>query len=79
MLRCLPPAEKCKLKLSLPLFEAWVFFIDYIQLAFSSYDLAICTTLFYGCPDFHFIIAFCFQRLTVRVILFVPENDPSPG
>jgi hypothetical protein len=41
--------------LSLPLLEAGILFVDHIQLAFSSYDLAICASFLDGCPDFHFI------------------------
>jgi len=49
-----------KHKLPLPLFEAWVLFVYNIKFSFSPDDFAIGAALFYGCPYFHFIIAFCF-------------------
>jgi hypothetical protein len=44
------PADRA---LSLALLEAWVLFVDHIQFAFTAYDLAICTSFFDGCSNFH--------------------------
>jgi hypothetical protein len=40
-------------KLTLTLFEAGIFLVDDIQLAFAANDLAINTAFFNGCPHFH--------------------------
>jgi len=47
-------------KLSLSLFEAWIFFINHIQSPFSSYNFTVRTAFFYGCPDFHLYSAFIY-------------------
>ena len=55
------------MQLSLSLLEAGVLLVDYIQSPFSSYNFAICTAFFYGCPDFHFYSVFVYQRLAFSV------------
>jgi len=40
--------------LSLSLFKAGIFLVDYIQLAFPSHNFALGAALFNGCPYFHF-------------------------
>jgi len=40
-------------ELTLTLFEAGIFLVDDIQLAFAANDFAINTALFNGCPHFH--------------------------
>jgi hypothetical protein len=42
-----------KPELSLALFEAWVFLVDYKQHAFSANDFAINAAFFNCCPYFH--------------------------
>jgi hypothetical protein len=43
---------------SLPLLEAGILFVNYIQLALSANNLAVCATLFDGCSYFHFFKLF---------------------
>ena len=39
--------------LPLALLKARVLFVNYIKLSFATHDLAVCTTLFYGCSNLH--------------------------
>jgi hypothetical protein len=43
-------------RLSLALLEAGILFVNNIELAFSSHDLAIGATLFNGCTNFHNVV-----------------------
>jgi|HubBroStandDraft_4_1064222.scaffolds.fasta_scaffold4905824_1 hypothetical protein len=52
-------------QLPLPLFEAGVLFVDYIQPALATYDLAFGASLFDGGSYFH------------NMLIFIPEIDPS--
>ena len=45
-------------ELSLSLLEAGILFVDHIQLALSSHDLAICTAFLNGCSNFHILFSF---------------------
>ena len=50
--------------LSLALLEAGILFVDHIQLAFTTNDLAICTSLLDGCSYFHKISFWVETRLS---------------
>jgi hypothetical protein len=41
--------------LSLALLKAGILFVDNVQFAFATNDLAICASLFDGCSYFHFL------------------------
>jgi len=57
-------------KLSLPLFEAGIFFVDHIQSPFSSYNFAISTAFLYGCPYFHFVQLFSISVSLLALIIY---------
>jgi len=62
----LRPTDPWSVLLTLPLLETGVLLVDNVKLALPPHDLAIGTTLFYGCANFH------------TIFLFVPEYNPSP-
>src|SRR4051812_42317810 len=81
-------------RLSLALFKTGILFVDYIQPAFPSHDLAINAAFFDGCPYFHFfgfkLTAFCCEQLFYFVSftnsqwlsaysLLIPEYNSAPA
>ena len=62
--------------LSLLLLKARVLFVDHIQPALSSYDLAISAAFFDRSSYLHFA---CFTYYLLLSTLFIPENYPAPA
>lgn len=57
--------------LSLALLEAGILFVDNVQFALATHDLAICTSLFNGCSDFHNFFLFDRSLLPPGLIICI--------
>ena len=66
-MRFVPGAPRGAARLALALLEARILFVDHIQPALATYDLAFGASLFDGGSYFH------------NMLIFIPEIDPSPA